>query len=221
MAITETEVHVVCFQILKEGQMPTFKMIRSRLGERGSNTTITKYRDTWLERLDGGFDNPALSDIPSDLKTPIQTMWTTALELAQNMARNEINRLKSDINSMNSEINHKNQKIKKQEDKIAELASKNEHLFKSNGSLNVHIGNLKEELETLTKDNAELITITNKFKDESVDLEDEVRELKSKLERLRSELESQNAFTQELMNKTASALKSYDEQKNDSNARAH
>lgn len=221
MAITEQEVHVVCFQILREGQMPTFKTIRSKLGERGSNTTINKYRDTWLRRLDDGFDNPALSDVPSDLKTPIQTMWSTALTIAQEMTRDEKSELESRVRSLNLEINHKNQNIDEYKSKISEINVKNENLSLSNQNLLFRIKTLEDDLEKLTSDNAVLIKVTNKTKDENVDLKDETNELKQDLKEIRLELSDQKSFTQELMKKTASALECFSDKNDKSEGRAH
>ncbi|MAB50529.1 MAG: hypothetical protein CMG80_02085 [Marinobacter sp.] len=221
MAITEKEVHVVCFQILKEGNMPTFKVIRSKLGDRGSNSTIRKYRDSWLERLEDGFDNPALSDIPADLKIPIQTMWSTALTLAHDITRDENDKLKIEIHTLNLEIENKNTRIGNHESTISDLISKNENLSKSNENLITHIEKLNHELETLTKENAELITVANRSKDETVDLKDEVQDLKESLKSLTSELEKQKSFTQDLMTRTASALKSYEEKENNCSPRTH
>lgn len=209
MAITEKEVHVACFQTLKEGRYPTYKAIRNILGDTGSNQTIGKYLNTWRERLDGDYENPALSDVPRELKNPIQNFWSSAVNTAREITKSEFIELSSEIASLKSNLDYKESKIVKLKNDNHVLEEKNYFFSDTNENLLQTAKSYKEEINRLTEDNKTLISVVNAKKDECVDLKDVVKDLRNELKEKQTELSQQKSFTQKIMEQTASAMEKF------------
>ncbi|WP_372995720.1 DNA-binding protein [Marinobacter sp.] len=215
MFITEQEVHVACFEILKEGRFPTHSSIRKTLGDRGSNSTISKYLTSWRERLDGNYDNPAFSDVPKSLKNPIDNFWQSAINVARERLENDLGQLSAENSTIKAELRVKAQKNEELEKSISELKENNQRLTDNNSHLVNTTNKLQEEIDNLTNENRELIAIHNQLQDRNISLNEQIESLELRVNTSEDEIRNQNHHAQEVLQQTACLLRRLSDQKID------
>jgi len=88
-AITYDEVVRAAIQILREGQNISKPLIRERLGNRGSHTTIQKNLDGWRESLTTSDLEVLPPSMPPELMPHIEALWNASTAMVEDKLASE------------------------------------------------------------------------------------------------------------------------------------
>jgi len=88
-AVTYDEVIRAAIRILREGKNITKPLIRERLGNRGSHTTIQKHLDSWRETLTESDLEVLPPSIPVELTPHLEAFWDAATTLVESSLSDE------------------------------------------------------------------------------------------------------------------------------------
>jgi chromosome segregation ATPase len=96
-AITYAEVVRAAIRILREGQNISKPLIRERLGNRGSHTTIQKHLDGWRESLTTSDLEVLPPSMPPELMPHIEALWSASTALVEDKLADEWARAKQAV----------------------------------------------------------------------------------------------------------------------------
>ena len=96
-AITYDEVVRAAIQILREGRNIAKPLIRERLGDRGSHSTIQKHLDTWRESLETSDLEVLPPTMPPELIHHVEAFWNASTALVENKLADEWARAKQAV----------------------------------------------------------------------------------------------------------------------------
>lgn len=100
--VSESEVHDACDQINRDGEKPTYKMIRALLG-RGSYTTMARFVQTWQPVEIAAV--PPLPESVSKLGTSLmQAIWREAVQHGSTELLEERRRAKAEFDELREAI---------------------------------------------------------------------------------------------------------------------
>lgn len=130
--VTYDEVVRVAIRILREGRNITKPLVRERLGDRGSHTTIQKHLDTWRETLSESDLEVLPPAMPVELTPHLEAFWNAATSIVESNLSSEWERAKEAIDA----AEHKAQvaELEREQwevyarDKDADLVRKNDEI---------------------------------------------------------------------------------------------
>lgn len=96
-AITYDEVVRAAIQILREGRNISKPLIRERLGDRGSHSTIQKHLDAWRESLTTSDLEVLPPSMPPELMPHVEAFWNASTALVEDKLADEWARAKGSI----------------------------------------------------------------------------------------------------------------------------
>lgn len=96
-AITYDEVVRAAIQILREGRNISKPLIRERLGDRGSHSTIQKHLDAWRESLTTSDLEVLPPSMPPELMGHVEAFWNAATAMVEDKLAEEWARAKQTV----------------------------------------------------------------------------------------------------------------------------
>lgn len=144
--VTYDEVVRVAIRILREGRNITKPLVRERLGDRGSHSTIQKHLDTWRETLSESDLEVLPPAMPVELTPHLEAFWNAATSIVEANLSSEWERAKEAIDAAEhkaqvAELEREQWEVYARE-KEADLARKNEAII----DLRHQLGKAEERL---------------------------------------------------------------------------
>lgn len=128
-AITYEEVVRTAIRILREGKSISKPLVRERMGNRGSHSTIQKHLDSWRETLSESDLEVLPPSMPAELTPHLEAFWEAATSLVETSLSGEWERAKTAIKAAENEkataIDDRDQWKQYAEDKEADIGRKN------------------------------------------------------------------------------------------------
>ncbi|BAU89064.1 MULTISPECIES: DNA-binding protein [Methylobacteriaceae] len=120
--ITEAEVHHACDVLDGRGEEPKYEAIRAELGNRGSWSTIKRYRQSWIAR------EQEVPPVPEELNAHVTAVatavWRTAYPLASGTFGDERQAAAAEIGELTAALAHVEAELAARDVALAQLTER-------------------------------------------------------------------------------------------------
>lgn len=164
--ITYEEVVRAAYKLLQKGQNPTHDAIHQLLGNRGSRSTVHKFKKQWLEKLgDEDAVNLLPATVPKELMPMVDELWglavdqagrahaedKSALEAMASQAKQAQIEAETELAEVRQQLQEARHALDRQEDRCITLTDKAASLERLEADLRHQLQSANDRVEDLTR----------------------------------------------------------------------